>query len=330
MAPHLHPKTRALVLALLEQGFSNKVVATQARCSARGVRRISLKDPIEMAKRPTNRVGRRSSISEPMRKFLCDTLSEEPDLYRDEMADLLHEKFGGKYSERSIGRALNAIKWTRKRMRRIAQQRDPELRAAYLHEIAAFPSEYLVFVDESGCDRRIGYRHWGWSPKGAGPVRVTEFGRGKRWHILPAYTQDGVIIKRVYQGSTDSAIFNDFIMELVQYCGKYPGPRSVIVMDNASIHHSEELRLICEYAGVKLVYLPPYSPDFNPIEEFFSVLKSFIRRHWRRNKDIIDMDFQKYLSWCVDKVGSHRCIAEGHFRHAGFRIRRSRTPYVHI
>jgi transposase len=278
-----------------------------------------------MARRAKSRVGRRSRISEPMRKFLRDALIIEPDLYRDEMADLLHEEFGGKVSERSISRALRAIDWSRKRMHRIAQQRDPDLRAKYQYDIAEYPSEYLVFIDESGCDRRIGYRHWGWSLRGTAPLKATKFGRGKRWHILPAYTQDGILLKRIYQGSTDAACFNDFILELLQYCGRYPGPRSVLVMDNASWHHSEEIREICDNAGVKLLYLPPYSPDFNPIEEFFSVLKSFIRRYWRQNQDIIAMDFKKYLGWCVDKVGSHSCIAEAHFRHAGHRIRRTKS-----
>lgn len=323
MAPQLHPKTRGLVHFLLSFGFPPAVIATQARCSARAVRRISCEDPIEMAKRAQSRVGRRSCISEPMRKFLRDVLIKEPDLYRDEMADLLHEEFGGIASERSIGRALQAIDWTRKRMYRTAQQRDPDLRTKFLYDIAEYPSDHLIFIDESGCDRRIGYRHWGWSQRGTAPVKVTKFGRGKRWHILPAYTQDGILIKRIYQGSTDAPFFNDFILELLQFCGRYPGPRSVLVMDNATWHHSEELQQICDNAGVKLLYLPPYSPDFNPIEEFFSVLKSFIKRYWRRNKDMIEMDFKSYLGWCVDKVGSHRCIAEAHFRHAGHRIRRT-------
>lgn len=53
-------------------------------------------------------------------------------------------------------------------------------------------------------------------------------------------------------------------------------------MDNASFHYSERIKEICATVGVKLVYLPPYLPDLNPIEEFFSELKAFIRRNWRR------------------------------------------------
>ena len=59
----------------------------------------------------------------------------------------------------------------------------------------------------------------------------------------------------------------------------YPAARSVLVMDNASIHHSEEVKLLCEAAGVRLEYLPPYSPDYNPIELSFHCLKVWMRRN---------------------------------------------------
>jgi transposase len=55
----------------------------------------------------------------------------------------------------------------------------------------------------------------------------------------------------------------------------------VLVMDNASFHHSGRIEQMCSEAGVKLVYLPTYSPDLNPIEEYFAELKAFIRRNWQ-------------------------------------------------
>ena len=81
------------------------------------------------------------------------------------------------------------------------------------------------------------------------------------------------MLRRVYQGSTDSDLFEDFIAQLLHHCGRYPEPKSVIIMDNASWHHSERIVRMCRDAGVVAEYLPPYSPDFNPIEEYFGVLK---------------------------------------------------------
>jgi transposase len=79
----------------------------------------------------------------------------------------------------------------------------------------------------------------------------------------------------------------------------YPGPRSVLVLDNCSIHHAEEIRVLVEdqacqcfhsfappalpmlFLVCKLIFLPPYSPDFNPIEQAFASIKAFLRRHWK-------------------------------------------------
>jgi transposase len=63
------------------------------------------------------------------------------------------------------------------------------------------------------------------------------------------------------------------------------------MMDNVSFHHSERIHRICSEAGVKLVYLPPYSPDPNTIEEFFAELKAFIERNWQLFGDDPDQNF---------------------------------------
>jgi transposase len=62
-------------------------------------------------------------------------------------------------------------------------------------------------------------------------------------------------------------------------CAPYPGPLSVLVMDNARIHHGDEILELADRFGVQIEYLPPYSPDLNPIEEAFSQVKAFIRCH---------------------------------------------------
>ena len=77
---------------------------------------------------------------------------------------------------------------------------------------------------------------------------------------------------------------------------------------------------MCSEAGVKLVYLPPYSPDLNPIEEFFAELKAFIRRNWHAYEENPEQGFDTFLEWCVDVVGARKESAEGHFRHAGLTI----------
>jgi transposase len=91
-------------------------------------------------------------------------------------------------------------------------------------------------------------------------------------------------------------------------------------MENASFHRTERIEQMCAEAGVKLLYLPPYSPDLNPIEEFFAELKAFIKKQWHEYEDNPHQDFKLFLEWCVGVVGSRKQSARGHFRHAGWSI----------
>ena len=88
-------------------------------------------------------------------------------------------------------------------------------------------------------------------------------------------------------------------------------------MDNASFYCTPRIKELCSNAGVKLLYLPPYSPDLNPIEEFFAEMKGFIKRNWAEFVQDPERNFHLFLEWCVDSVRSRRSSAEGHFRHAG-------------
>ena len=72
--------------------------------------------------------------------------------------------------------------------------------------------------------------------------------------------------------------------EVVPRCNPFLGPKSVIAMDNWSTHHGFNVRRQCEERGVIILYLPPYYPDFNLIEDFFSVLKAWLKRHFELAK----------------------------------------------
>jgi len=115
----------------------------------------------------------------------------------------------------------------------------------------------------------------------------------------------------VFKEATNGEIFEDFIGELLQLCER----GSVFIMDNASFHRSEKVRQLCADAGIQLVYLPPYSPDLNPIEEFFAQLKAYIRRKMRTMDP--GTDFAEFLEACIEEVGRDGASARGHFRNAG-------------
>jgi transposase len=322
MAPYLSEAQHLFIRDMILSNTLKQVeIAKVAECSTRSIRTIALKlQRFGKTRSPPNRAGRRRRVTPQMIDALRERLLEKPGLYQDEMAVFLFDEFNVLVTPSSISRALKSIGWSKKTARQVAKQRNPHLRDYYSYSISPFHSHHFIFVDESGLDKRAGFRRTGWSPLGATPVQVARFHRDRRYQILPAYTQDGVLLSRVFQGTTDSNFFEDYIEELLQHCNPYPMPRSVLVMDNASIHRSPKIKEMCSAAGVKLIYLPPYSPDLNPIEEFFAELKAFIKRQWHEYEDKPNQDFKVFLEWCVSVVGGREHSAKAHFRHAGITI----------
>lgn len=323
MAPTLAASQHEVIRDMVVEGsLTNAQMSTVARCSRRTISslRANLRHYGSTHAPYNGRGGRPRSITPPMLDALLCLLREKPDLHLDEMAIFLWDNFQEIVTISTISRSLASAKWSKKVARQTSKDRNADLRDVYLHDVSAFSSYHLVFVDESGCDTRVGYRRRGWSPLGVTPVQIARFQRGQRYHILPAYTQNGVLFSRVYQGMTDSVVFEGFIEQLLHHCGRWPEPTSVLVMDNASFHRGEKIQRMCENAGVKLLYLPPYSPDLNPIEEYFAELKAFVRKNWSKYEQSSDHNFGAFLQWCVDMVGRNKKSAHGHFRHAGWTI----------
>ncbi|KAL0933551.1 uncharacterized protein CTRU02_212514 [Colletotrichum truncatum] len=224
MAPNLAASQHELIRDMISsRQFTNVSIANAAGCSARTVYNIRANlECFGNTRAPPNGVGRPRSITPPMLSALCDRLIEKPDLYRDEMIVFLWDEFEIWVTASSISRALASAGWSKKVARRVAQERNADLRDFYLHGLSAFRSYHLVFVDESGCDKRAGFRRTGWSPLGVTPIQVARFHRDRRYQILPAYTQDGIIYSHIFQGTTDSTVFESFIEDLLPYCGRWP------------------------------------------------------------------------------------------------------------
>ena len=309
MAPNLavatHELTENVIKSKLQgdRGPTDEQTASIARCSARTIRRHRRNVLLYgSTKAPPNGAGRPKTITPPMFSALCDKLSITPSMRLKGMVAFLRGEFEVELTPSSIRRALRDVTWSKKATQNIAQERNADLRDDYAHELSSLRSDQLVFLDESGLDKSIGNHTKGWAPRGKRPRQVKRFHRGQRYQILPAYTQDGIIHFRVYKGSTDTEIFENFIEELLPYCGSWPKKYSVLVMDNASIHRSDKIQQMCDDAGVILLYLPPYSPDLNPIEEMFGELKTYIKQVWDEHIGFVKADFLGFLEECAFRI----------------------------
>ena len=100
--------------------------------------------------------------------------------------------------------------------------------------------EQLIYVDESACNERTSDRKYGWSPIGTRATVVGSYKRSERFSILPAYTCNGFLDWDVFQGSYNTELFLVFIeTHVLPHTTPFPGPKSVLIMDNARIHRSE-------------------------------------------------------------------------------------------
>ena len=150
---------------------------------------------------------------------------------------------------------------------------------------------------------------------------------------------DGVIWAKIVEGSFTKPLFHEFIGELLTRMQPFPGNNSVIVMDNARIHKNQEVIDMIEerydlallqlratdsdilLRGMRVMFLPPYSPDYNPIELAFSSIKSFVR--WDRTLGREDLDQEKddrYVYFHLLDVAYSISLekAVGYFHHCGY------------
>ena len=156
---------------------------------------------------------------------------------------------------------------------RIAKERSPEKRAAFQEAIARIEPERLVFLDESGFSLSL-YQHYGWSPRNERCVEAVPFVRGTNLSVLGAYSLGGMVALTSKVGAFKREPFEQFLQECLL---PKVTPGCVLVLDNARIHHGGQIAALVKQVGCSLLYLPPYSPDFSPIELVWSWVKHKVR-----------------------------------------------------
>ena len=141
----------------------------------------------------------------------------------------------------------------------------------YIEEVGRGREVY--WMDECGIPHGL-YKERGWSPRGERIVQEVSGKARKRTSVIGAWRRGRLVAPAVFEGSCDSAVVDAYFEQVL-----LPAiPRgSVVVLDNASFHHSSQAKLLAQAHGVELVFLPPYSPDLNPIESFWAKLKRALR-----------------------------------------------------
>jgi transposase len=167
----------------------------------------------------------------------------------------------------------------------------------------------LVFVDEDGL-QHLASRALRLFSEGRESVLLGGAKPGQEHKLLSSMTFCGMGPSMVLEGGTDGAVFEGYLRQMLVPA---LGEGDVVVMDNLSVHKSESVRELIEAAGAHLLYLPPYSPDFNPIEEAFSKIKNLIRKAGARVHEALVVA----LGEAICEVSEDD--AKAFFEHCGYR-----------
>jgi len=164
-------------------------------------------------------------------------------------------------------------------------ERDEFLRAAWRFTVAGkCDARRVVVVDEMGTNTSLSALY-GWAAKGERACWSVPRNRGPNTTLLASMNVEGMGPCLAVVGPTTREVFEAYVEKVL-------APRSLrggqlVVMDNLSAHKSPRVRELVEERGAKLLYLPPYSPDYNPIEEAFAKIKSLMRKAEARTRETL-------------------------------------------
>ena len=151
-----------------------------------------------------------------------------------------------------------------------------EKRNCYHEVIKDIPPHRLVYIDESGIELAI-CKERGWGKKSEKLAAKKSGKHFQRTNIMAALGENNTsIAPMVFNGTCDTDLFNAWVE---QFLIKELQPGQVVIMDNATFHTSLKTKELIESVGCSLIFLPPYSPDLNPIEKFWATMKRWIRQH---------------------------------------------------
>jgi transposase len=276
MSKALSLDLRSRVLAAISEGMSCRQAAARFGVSVSSAIRWRALERAHGHARPKALGGdRRSSRVEAHAPLILALVDEKPEMLAGR---------GILVGYGTLWRFFRRHRMTRKKTAHAAEQDRPDIlkrRQDWFEGQLDLDPERLVFIDETWASTGMA-RRYGWAPRGQrlrvgvphGHWKTTTFVAGlRRTGMVAPMVLDGPINRRAFQAYVDQVL----VPELE--------PGDIVVMDNLNSHKGEMIRQAIKDAGASLLYLPPYSPDFNPIENAFAKLKALLRKAAERTID---------------------------------------------
>lgn len=249
--------------------------------------------------------------------FIICLILRSPTTHLYEIQRQIEEVSNTTVSVPTICRLLRRYGLTRKAVQRVALQRSSTLRANFMANMFLYSRNVFVWVDETGSDRRNYLRKYGYAMRGERAVKHTFMSRGKRINAIVAISGSGVVAYYLTDKKIDQIVFYNFTRaELIPNLQQFDGANdnSLVVMDNLSVHHCQPITTLLQSMGIVVQFLPPYSPDLNPIEEAFSYIKQYLRLH----EDVMQVtnDPVPIIKSAIESITSRMC--QQWINHSGY------------
>jgi len=263
----------------------------------------------------------RPRFPEAVYDFMRAYIADHPCFFLEELQDALRMAFPdlANTSVPTICRALrHDLNLTRKRIQKRAREALPGEVADFKTRLKTFYCypEQLVFIDETSKDGRSALRRYAWSTRGTPAIVELPFSRGKRVSALAAFNSKGFLAWQFTTGTFTRHSFHDAVVnKILPHLMPWPLPNSIVIIDNARIHMYKEFQDAIESRGAMLYFLPPYSPQLNPIEVGFSLVKRWIEKNanlafHHEPEAVLDLAFRS----CANRDS----VAVNLFSHCGY------------
>ena len=181
-------------------------------------------------------------------------------------------------------------------------------RQSYSESSSEFDLRRLKFIDESGVNISM-TRLYGRAPRGERVVGSAPQNYGANVTMLGALSVRGVCALMTVEGATDGEVFTTFVREVL---GPTLQAGDIVVLDNLGAHRAAAAREAVEARGARLQFLPPYSPDLNPIERCWSKLKTALRAAKARTREALEEAIKQAIATVSESD------ARAWFKHCGY------------
>lgn len=167
---------------------------------------------------------------------------------------------------------------------------------------------HLVFVDESGAQTNM-VRTYARSPRGTRAKGCAPESGYEQLTMLGALSLSGLEALMTIKAATDTDVMVAFVEHVLVPTLR---PGQIVILDNLKPHKARRVRELIEAAGSRLLFLPPYSPDMNPIEQAWSKLKTYLRGAAAHTREALE----EAIAAAIDTITA--ADARGWFTHAGY------------